>query len=249
MRLSPFLFSQNIATDNAINTIQCIHQLIAKINSVIDEVNSIDSKANDYTDSKITILRNSLESEISQLEHELKEYTISNVNSLNTDITNRISTIYATINNLRTELKSYSDINDSKLYVHIDEVYNELVDLIKKGNAIVYSPYDGQRKNVEDCLYDVARMIQFNTSLTLDEIEILASREMYVVGQGVVQVNVTWDSWIGHITDDNDYNSLDSFCYNTMNHLEYYFYDENEHGGIMERGELIINLNKQIFNV
>ena len=67
MRLTPFNLTQNISVDNALSTIQVIHQLIAKMNNVVEELNNIDSTANSYTDSEIEKVK----SIISSLESEL----------------------------------------------------------------------------------------------------------------------------------------------------------------------------------
>ena len=48
---------QPSAIDNALSTMQILHKLITQINTVIDEVNSIDSKANEYTYVQINILK------------------------------------------------------------------------------------------------------------------------------------------------------------------------------------------------
>ena len=58
---------QPSAIDNALSTMQIIHKLISKINDIVDIVNNIDSKANEYTDKQIRIL-------IDKIENEFDEY-------------------------------------------------------------------------------------------------------------------------------------------------------------------------------
>lgn len=182
MRLSPFLFSQNIATDNAINTIQCIHQLIGKINDVVDYVNSLELDSNQYTDTKIEELKNMLEVEIDSLDVVLKQYTDNSISTLSEDTDNKITLLYeyvdnhvesifTTITNLNAELRQYVKAEDDKIYVKIDEVYNKLYDLILNGNSIVFSPLDGILKNLQLCFDDVTKMMQRVNSVTIGELE------------------------------------------------------------------------------
>ena len=46
---------QPSAIDNALSTMQILHKLITQINTIIDEINSIDSRANEYTDEPVNV--------------------------------------------------------------------------------------------------------------------------------------------------------------------------------------------------
>ena len=72
MYLTPFMLTQNIALDNALSTIQVIHQLINKVNDVISELNNINVTANDYTDDQIRKLTEKIDSDLTALEKTLR---------------------------------------------------------------------------------------------------------------------------------------------------------------------------------
>ena len=82
MYLTPFMLTQNIALDNALSTIQVIHQLISKVNDVITELNNINVTANDYTDEQIRKLTEKIDSDLNALEKTLKAYSDTGVSNL-----------------------------------------------------------------------------------------------------------------------------------------------------------------------
>lgn len=181
MRLTPFILSQNLSIDNALSTIQVIHQLITQVNKVVEYVNQIDITANDYTDEQI----NKLKTEINQLEKDLKSYTDvaldtsktytddaldtaktytdSAFNELKDKVIDDVSNIYRSISNLDASLKIFVTNEDSKLKVALDEAYNSLVKLINEGNTLVNSPVDGRSKSIQQALNDIFNIINIDT--------------------------------------------------------------------------------------
>lgn len=183
MRLTPFVLTQNIATDNALSTIQVIHKLINQMNKIIDEVNSIDSKANQYTDEQIVKLKAELvdkfENDINSLNDSLTKFILENDNQLKEELllelNSKVNKIYTDVEKIKNDLYLYIDNKDNQIIVKLYDIYNELLDLIKNGNSVVYSAVDGNLKNVQDCLYDIVSLIQNLTNLTYDNIVSLCS--------------------------------------------------------------------------
>lgn len=135
--LTKFNLYQPAAIDNSLNSYQIIHKLIAKMNDVIDEINNIDSKANEYTDEQINILNTQLRAYI----NELNDITITHFNNVDSmllshtysieTIENDISALQISFNNLAVSVTEQinTSINAIKSYVDLQiEIVKQLID-------------------------------------------------------------------------------------------------------------------------
>ena len=190
MYLTPFMLTQNIALDNALSTIQVIHQLINKINDVISELNNINVTANDYTDEQIRKLTEKIDSDLTSLEKTLKAYSDAGVSNLkeyvDTDVANLRSELNTAVNSLKNDikllerdLKLYSDVGDSLLKVYINTLYDELLEIITNGKNLIYSPVDGGFKSVKDAISDMANVVQQKNGVNWKTLETLCNTEEY----------------------------------------------------------------------
>lgn len=204
MRLTPFNLSQNIALDNALSTIQVIHQLISKVNNVIDELNNINVTANDYTDEQIKKLALKIENDLKSLETTLKAYSDTGIENLKEYVDTDIATLRSDFNtiilNIRTEiqlleksLKAYSDLGDSNLKVYINSIYDELLNLIKNGNNLIYSPVDGDLKSVKVAIFDLANIIQQKNGINWQTLETLCKADYSL--EGYTKINSDYDMY------------------------------------------------------
>lgn len=204
MRLTPFNLSQNIALDNALSTIQVIHQLISKVNNVIDELNNINVTANDYTDEQIKKLALKIESDLKSLEttlkaysdksiENLKNYTDETVEDLRNEYKVEIANIHHDIIELEKTLKAYSDLGDTNLKVYINSIYDELLNLIKNGNVLIYSPVDGYLKSVKDAIFDLANIIQQKNGVNWQTLETLCKADYSL--EGYTKINSDYDMY------------------------------------------------------
>ena len=204
MRLTPFNLSQNIALDNALSTIQVIHQLISKINDVIEELNNINVTANDYTDEQIKKLTLKIESDLKSLETTLKAYSDTGIENLKEYVDTDIATLRSDFNtiilNIRTEiqlleksLKAYSDLGDSNLKVYINSIYDELLNLIKNGNNLIYSPVDGDLKSDKDVIFDISNIVQQKNGINWQTLETLC--KAYYSLEGYTKINTEYDMY------------------------------------------------------
>lgn len=204
MRLTPFNLSQNIALDNALSTIQVIHQLISKVNNVIDELNNINVTANDYTDEQIKKLALKIESDFKSLEtnlktysdksiEDLKNYIDENVEDLRNEYKVEVAKLHNDIIELEKTLKAYSDLGDSHLKVYINSIYDELLNLIKNGNNLIYSPVDGDLKSVQDALFDIVNIIQQKNGINWNTLETLCKAEYSL--EGYTKINSDYDMY------------------------------------------------------
>lgn len=204
---------QPSAIDNALSTIQILHKLITQINTIIDEINSIDSRANEYTDEQIKILKdflvNKINTDIENTVKTLTEYIDNqdekNYNILNTKIDDVIKQVYIDIAKLKADLILYIDDNDNKIKVIINEVYEELYNLIKNGNDIIYSPVDGSLKSTKDVIVDVMNIIQQKNGINWKTLQELCTR-----GTGV-----TYDSWFNKLKTLQKFNNWYSLAFYT----------------------------------
>lgn len=204
MRLTPFNLSQNIALDNALSTIQVIHQLISKVNNVIDELNNINVTANDYTDEQIKKLALKIDSDLKSLEttlkaysdksiEDLKNYTDETVEDLRNEYKVEVAKIHNDIIELEKTLKAYSDLGDSNLKVYINSIYDELLNLIKNGNNLIYSPIDGDLKSVKDAIFDIANIVQQKNGINWQTLETLC--KAYYSLEGYTKINIDYDMY------------------------------------------------------
>lgn len=204
---------QPSAIDNALSTMQILHKLITQINTIIDEINSIDSKANEYTDEQIKILKDFLVNKINtDIENTIKTLTEyidnqdeKNYNILNKKIDDVIKQVYIDIAKLKSDLILYIDDNDNKIKVIINEVYEELYNLIKNGNDIIYSPVDGNLKSTKEVIVDVMNIIQQKNGINWKTLQELCTK-----GTGV-----TYDSWFNKLKILSIFNNWNSLAFYT----------------------------------
>lgn len=223
---------QPSAIDNALSTMQILHKLITQINTIIDEINSIDSRANEYTDEQINILKdflvNKINTDIENTVNTLTEYIDNqdekNYNILNTKIDNVIKQVYIDIAKLKSYLILYIDDNDNKIKVIINEVYEELYNLIKNGNDIIYSPVDGNLKSTKDVIVNIMNIIQQKNGINWTTFENLCSGDS-VDMIGYTQPNNNYNIWLKYekptyaITDYLDINGLHIVCLNEISSI------------------------------
>lgn len=179
MYLTPFTLTQNIALDNALSTIQVIHQLISKINDVITELNNINVTANDYTDEQIRKLTEKIDNDLVELENTLKEYVDTDVANLRVDLNTAVNNLKTDIKLLERDLKLYSDVGDSLLKVYINTLYDKLLEIITNGKNLIYSPVDGGFKSVKDAISDMANVVQQKNGVNWKTLETLCNNEEY----------------------------------------------------------------------
>lgn len=204
---------QPSAIDNALSTMQILHKLITQINIIIDEINSIDSKANAYTDEQIKILKdflvNKINTDIENTTKTLTEYINNqdekNYNILNKKIDDVIKQVYIDIAKLKSDLILYIDDNDNKIKVIINEVYEELYNLIKNGNDIIYSPVDGNLKSTKEVIVDVMNIIQQKNGINWKTLQ-----ELCTNGTGV-----TYDSWFNKLKVLPRFNNWNTLAFYT----------------------------------
>lgn len=204
---------QPSAIDNALSTMQILHKLITQINTIIDEINSIDSKANEYTDEQIKILKDFLVNKINtDIENTIKTLTEyidnqdeKNYNILNKKIDDVIKQVYIDIAKLKSDLILYIDDNDNKIKVIINEVYEELYNLIKNGNDIIYSPVDGNLKSTKEVIVDVMNIIQQKNGINWKTLQELCTKG----------TSVTYDSWFNKLKNLPRFNNWNSLAFYT----------------------------------
>lgn len=232
MRLTPFTLTQNISVDNALSTIQVIHQIITKVNNVVDYVNNLEIDANAYTDEQIKALNEKIEKELLELETTLKTYSDTLNNNMKTYVDDRdrvildllsssMVTIREEIQKVEKALRLYIDTEDSKIYVYIDEIYKELYDLIMNGNDVIYSPVDGFLKSTKDAIQDLTHVLQIKNGIDWNTFESLCSGEN-VDMTGFVKPNSNYNIWLKYEqpqyanTDYLDVNGLHIVCFNAI---------------------------------
>lgn len=177
MRITPFNLHQNIAFDNAISSIQYLHQLGSKIQDIISVLNNLETDYENYTDKKVEELKAFLLEKDEQLKDLVKEW-IANLNSSLTDsidegVAHSKSYTDAKTNDLKEELASLNesmlDIT-TKLDLKVDARFNECNKLITDfrleiydmlnnfDNFKCYSPVTGEFEAIKDILYEITNL-------------------------------------------------------------------------------------------
>ncbi|MBO7696102.1 MAG: hypothetical protein J6T10_26000 [Methanobrevibacter sp.] len=157
--LLPFSLNQPLAVDNAISTIGVIHKIIGKMNDVIDELNNIDSTANEYTDEQIRLLKIELQSKFDDIESEIVllngriDLTNSNLTTLENAFNDFKVAITTSVNQLSINVANLSDYvaqTESLLINYIDnkiEILTHLIESLKGTKVLdVYGNYTSIQK-------------------------------------------------------------------------------------------------------
>lgn len=162
---------QPSAIDNALSTMQILHKLINQINTVIDEVNSIDSKANEYTDEQIELLHRIINDELSEVESNLNNLIKSNSDDI-VNIKTELIELHNNIKKLNKDIKSNTDLifsNYNVLILKIAELKDYIDSVINGLNIKVFSPVTGYKTDIQNALNDIYNLYQIdfgNVNLT-----------------------------------------------------------------------------------
>ena len=162
---------QPSAIDNALSTMQILHKLITQINTVIDEVNSIDSKANEYTDEQIELLHRIIRDELSEVESNLNNLIKSNSDDI-VNIKTELIELHNNIKKLNEDIKSNTDLifsNYNVLILKIAELKDYIDSVINGLNIKVFSPVTGYKTDIQNALNDIYNLYQIdfgNVNLT-----------------------------------------------------------------------------------
>lgn len=195
MRITPFNLHQNIAFDNAISSIQYLHQLGSKIQDIISVLNNLETDYENYTDEKVEELKAFLLEKDEQLKDLVKEW-IANLNSSLTDsidegVAHSKSYTDSKTNDLKEDLtalnKSMLDIT-TKLDLKVDARFNEcnklitdfrleIYDLLNNfDNFKCYSPVTGEFEKLGNILTQVHQDFLKTCSLNVKTLNYLFDR-------------------------------------------------------------------------
>ena len=164
MYLTPFMLSQNIALDNALSTIQVIHQIISKVNGVIEFVNNLEVNSNKYTDEQIELLHGIVKDELSEVESNLKNLIKTNSDDI-ANIKSELVELHSTIKELNEDIKSNTDLifsNYNVLILKIAELKDYIDSFINGLTVKVFSPVTGCRTNIQTALNDIYNLYQMD---------------------------------------------------------------------------------------
>ena len=184
-KLNRFYLSQNISIDNALSMNQILHQIVNQIKEIVDFINNLELRANEYTDEQIRLLNERLQAQLETLEQTLKTYTSDSIDNYNatiinpqlTEIRNTIDTLNRTINaRIDDEVgilnRRISSV-ESTLNKKIDDTKEYLEELIKKGNQLVYSSISGRKIPIQDTLFEMGNALKQILSYNWNTLNIL----------------------------------------------------------------------------
>lgn len=170
---TPYMWSDNLSVDNALSSRQIIHQLITKINELVEIYNNLDVDVDTKIDSKLTKELNDLERELTSAIQKAFEQATDQTDLVEQRLNDKIEKLTkdgkATILALEDELKAYTDVKVLECNTKIMELYSEFDKLAKNSFASI-SPLDGTLKSNRDCFYDMLHLFQRGRQLTLDQI-------------------------------------------------------------------------------
>lgn len=171
-KLNRYYISQNISIDNALSMNQILHQIVNEIKGIVDFINNLELRANEYTDEQIRLLNERLQAQLETLEDTLKTYTNDKIDEYNaeiinpqlTEIRNTIDTLNRTINQRIDDevgvLNRRISSVESTLNKKIDDTKEYLEELIKKGNQLVYSSISGRKIPIQDTLFEMGNALK-----------------------------------------------------------------------------------------
>lgn len=171
-KLNRYYISQNISIDNALSMNQILHQIVNEIKGIVDFINNLELRANEYTDEQIRLLNERLQAQLETLEDTLKTYTNDKIDEYNAEIINpqlieirnTIDTINRTINERIDRevgiINRHINSVESTLNKKIDDTKEYLEELIKKGNQLVYSSISGRKIPIQDTLFEMGNALK-----------------------------------------------------------------------------------------
>lgn len=182
-KLNRFYLSQNISIDNALSMNQILHQIVNQIKEIVEFINNLELRANEYTDQEILKLKNDLENQLATLEQTLKTYTNDSIDTYNVEVINpQLQTIRNTIDTLNRTLNDRitnevgilnrrinSEVSTINRIIEDTKIYLE--DLIKKGMAYVYSSISGRHLPLQDVLGEIGNVLKQILSYNCNNID------------------------------------------------------------------------------
>ena len=203
-KLNRYYISQNISIDNALSMNQILHQIVNEIKGIVDFINNLELRANEYTDEQIRLLNERLQAQLETLEQTLKTYTNDKINEYDvevinpqlTEIRNTIDTINRTLNaridNEVGILNRRIDSEVSTLNRIIEDTKTYLEDLIKKGMSYVYSSISGLHLPLQDVLGEIGNVLKQSLSYNWNSIdEFKTIDKSFSANANVYNVDVT----------------------------------------------------------
>lgn len=182
-----YMNTLNLSVDNALTSQQIIHQLITKMNELVDRVNNLNidflNDAKSYTDSEISKINSKINKEISKITSDLTKIDLKITSEVNTCLINskeytniKVETLNEQIKELNTRINTV--LKDSKAYtdkqIHLLDRQIELMNLkleeLAKNSFSSVSMLNGATKNNTDCFYDLLKVFQRGHTPTLDQI-------------------------------------------------------------------------------
>lgn len=194
MKLNRLFLSQNISIDNALSMNQILHQIVNQIKEIVDFINNLEIRANEYTDQEILKLKNDLENQLETLEQTLKTYTNDSIDTYNVEVINpQLQTIRDTIDTLNRTLNDRitnevgilnrrinSEVSTLNRIIEDTKIYLE--DLIKKGMAYVYSSISGLHLPLQDVLGEIGNVLKQTLSYNWNSINLFKTADISPVG-------------------------------------------------------------------
>lgn len=206
-KLNRYYISQNISIDNALSMNQILHQIVNEIKGIVEFINNLELRANEYTDEQIRLLNERLQAQLETLEDTLKTYTNDKIDEYNAEIINpqlieirnTIDTINRTINERIDRevgiLNRHINSVESTLNKKIDDTKEYLEELIKKGNQLVYSSISGKKIPIQDTLFEMGnalkQILSYNWN-TIDKLKTFSNER--ISGDDVIRLKNGLDS-------------------------------------------------------
>lgn len=160
--LTKFNLYQPAAIDNSLNSYQIIHKIIHEINLIIDEVNNIDTKANEYTDEQIRLLKAELQIRFNEVE------TMISGLSDRIDVTeSQIQGIFSEL----TTLRNIMNTNFTQIYNRIEEVNTSLTLQIQDNYIALYHYIDTQIEMIEQLINSISENKVFGVNGKLTTVQ------------------------------------------------------------------------------
>ena len=168
--LTKFNLYQPAAIDNSLNSYQIIHKIIHEMNLIIDEINNIDSKANEYTDEQIRLLKAEMQVKFDNIENEIVllngriDLTNSNLTTLENAFNDFKIAITSSVNQLTINVANLSDYvaqTESMLISYIDNKIDVLTHLIETLKGVKVFGLNGKLTTVQQAIDDLKNALNF----------------------------------------------------------------------------------------
>lgn len=170
-----WIFCQKVTPlvyDNSLSYYESLCKVVEYLNYVIDYVTDYEQNDHDYIDSQIQQLKQYVDLKDSSYYNQITSETNDKISNLNQELLHLLSNIQNSLQNQINVLSKNheTDIENLKALftVEMEKFENEILDMIKKYNVLIFNPTNGKTETISKVINDVYEFLRYNAFTCLE---------------------------------------------------------------------------------